>query len=456
VTEDPFGTAALRESVLAGWRGSPTRFREDANAEEDLYLGGYRDRLLVELAQNAADAAMLGGVPGRLHLSIVDGELRAANTGAPLDTAGVAALASLRASAKRTGVGRFGLGFAAVLTVSDAPRVVSTSGGVEFSAERTTALPEVAARAAERRGRVPVLRLVWPTGEPGPPEGFDTEVRLPLRSDVDSSTLLDGFAEQVEDLLLSLTGLSRVEVGERVWSRTETNGHVTLHGPSGTAHWLVCRHSGELSTEVTARLGIEAQERPQWTTCWALPVDEDGVPQPLTADVLNAPTPTDERMSLPARLIATLPIEPTRRRLAPGPAADAVLAEAARSYPELVTRLEPLQRTALVPRAEFPLSEVDDRLRELVLAELRSTRWLPPAIENADEVSPARATVVDSPSADLATLLAGIVPGMVDGALAGSEHAGALAVLGVPRLRVAAVVETLTGIGRPPGGTGCM
>jgi len=43
-------------------RGSPTRFREDANAEEDLRLGGYRDRLLVELAQNAADAAGSGGV----------------------------------------------------------------------------------------------------------------------------------------------------------------------------------------------------------------------------------------------------------------------------------------------------------------------------------------------------------------------------------------------------------
>src|SRR5436309_5506593 len=136
---DPFGTAALRESVLAAWRDSPTRFREDANTEEDLKLGGYRDRLLVELAQNAADAATLAGRRGVLQLSIVDNELRAANTGAPLDRAGVAALASLRASAKRAGqqVGRFGVGFAAVLAVSDSPRVISASGGVAFSAGRT-------------------------------------------------------------------------------------------------------------------------------------------------------------------------------------------------------------------------------------------------------------------------------------------------------------------------------
>ncbi len=61
---DPFGVARLRRSVLDAWAASPARFREDANAEEDLALGGYRDRLVVELAQNAADAAVRAGVAG--------------------------------------------------------------------------------------------------------------------------------------------------------------------------------------------------------------------------------------------------------------------------------------------------------------------------------------------------------------------------------------------------------
>src|SRR5437763_5756070 len=115
---DPFHTAAQRTRVLAAWAASPARFREDANAEEDLVRGGYRDRLLVELAQNAADAAARAGVPGRLRLELVGEILRAANTGAPLDADGVSGLASLRASAKRdeaASVGRFGVGFAAVL-----------------------------------------------------------------------------------------------------------------------------------------------------------------------------------------------------------------------------------------------------------------------------------------------------------------------------------------------------
>ncbi|MER6924842.1 molecular chaperone Hsp90, partial [Streptomyces spiralis] len=98
---DPFGTVRLRRGVLDAWAASPARFREDANAEEDLVLGGYRDRLVVELAQNAADAAARAGVPGRLRLTLRDGVLLAANTGAPLDATGVESLSTLRATAKR-------------------------------------------------------------------------------------------------------------------------------------------------------------------------------------------------------------------------------------------------------------------------------------------------------------------------------------------------------------------
>src|SRR5512139_3153609 len=146
---DPFGTAALRERVLRAWAESPARFREDANAEEDHALGGYRDRVVIELAQNAADAAVRAGVPGRLRLTLRDGVLSAANIGAPLDAAGVEALSTLRASAKREEdetVGRFGVGFAAVVAVSDDPAIISRVGpgercvGVTWSVRRTRGL----------------------------------------------------------------------------------------------------------------------------------------------------------------------------------------------------------------------------------------------------------------------------------------------------------------------------
>ncbi len=61
---DPFGTAALRDAAVRAWQSSPTRLREDANLEEDHARGWYRDRVVVELAQNAADAAAAGGGRG--------------------------------------------------------------------------------------------------------------------------------------------------------------------------------------------------------------------------------------------------------------------------------------------------------------------------------------------------------------------------------------------------------
>ena len=60
MTADVFGTRALRERVLGTWRADPARLREDANTEEDHARGYYRDRVVVELAQNAADAAVRG------------------------------------------------------------------------------------------------------------------------------------------------------------------------------------------------------------------------------------------------------------------------------------------------------------------------------------------------------------------------------------------------------------
>jgi hypothetical protein len=436
--------------VLAAWRSSPTRFREDANAESDLALLGYADRLLVELAQNAADAAQRAGAPGYLRVTIKDGALRAANTGAPLDAAGVAALGALRASAKRTGdsVGQFGVGFAAVLAVTDSPRVISRSGGVQFSADHTVAAiagdPALSAELARRGGRPPVLRLMWPAGG-DPPAGFDTEVQLPLRAGVDPEVLLAGFADEAVDLLLALPWLYRIDIGDRVLRRKDDDPVLVSNGAQ--AHrWRVVRRAGSLPAAALAGLGPEAPR--QWTLCWALPVDTAGVPLPLAADVLHAPTRTAERLTLPARLIATLPVDASRRHVHPGPAADVVLAAAARAYPELAATLTPDRRTALVPPPGFPASEVDAGLREGIMAALRQARWLPAA--GGGEVAPAGAVVLDMPLPDLAELLTGVTSGLVDAELAAPAHATALSALGVTRLGPAAIAALLAGLDRPP------
>lgn len=151
--------------------------------------------------------------------------LVAANTGAPLDAAGVESLATLRASAKRDSeaVGRYGVGFAAVLAVTDEPAVVSRHGGVRWSLAEARDLAGDTARHSpglgdeirRRDGHVPLLRLPF-AAEGLPPAPYDTAVILPLR-DTAAAGLAERLLHAVDDaLLLALPGLEEVvvEVGQ--------------------------------------------------------------------------------------------------------------------------------------------------------------------------------------------------------------------------------------------------
>ncbi len=436
---DPFGTEALRTAVLDAWAASPTRFREDANAEEDLRLGGYAGAWFVELAQNAADAS---GGEGRLRVHVTDGELRVANTGTPLTSAGVAALASLRASAKRDdagSVGRFGVGFAAVLAVSDEPRVVSSTGAVAFSAARTAeAVASMEGPVAElaRRDEPPTLRLVWAVDE-ATPAGFATEVRLPLRPSVDAATLLAHARDTAPDLLLALSGLVEIDVDGVVLRRIEDAGVVRI----GVQSWRVVRRTGLLD-DGTHDAAAEQRDRREWSVTWALPLDAS-LPDD---EVAHAPTATGERLDLPARLIATLPLEPDRRRVRKGPATERVLDAAAATFLDLVRATDPAARLALVPEPGFPRSELDGRLRDLLLDALRGAAWLPAA--GGGELAPGRAEWLDLPGGRLPALLA--EAGGFEQLLAPPLAPTALAELGAHRLGAAELVERLFGVDRPP------
>uniref|UniRef100_UPI000C26A713 sacsin N-terminal ATP-binding-like domain-containing protein n=1 Tax=Geodermatophilus chilensis TaxID=2035835 RepID=UPI000C26A713 len=463
---DPFDTAGLRRRVLAAWADSPARFREDANAEEDLVRGGYRDRLLVELAQNAADAAARGGVPGRLRLELADdgagGEvLRAANTGAPLDAAGVQGLATLRASAKRDelgSVGRFGVGFAAVLAVTDAPEVHSTTGGVAFGADRTraevAAVPALTDELARRDGAVPVLRLPWPA-RGTPPEGFATEVVLPLRAG--SRVAVRTALEELEtELLLALPGLAAVDVvldgTVRSLSARYAGPRAQLTDGDRTTTWRLERRDGVLPEDLLAGRPVEERERRAWTLTWAVPLDDDGRPVPLPLPQrVHGPTPSDEPLTLPARLIAPFPLGPDRRHVLPGPVTDALVAEAAAAYADLLAGLAgDAAVLALVPRIGLAGAELDAALCTAALERLREAAWLPVAGAGCDRQTPGRAAVLAEPTEERVAALTGVLPGLLPAGWSRRGDAPALAALGVRRVGTAEAVEAVRGVARPP------
>ncbi len=413
--------------MLAAWSASPARFREDANAEEDLVRGGYRDRVVIELAQNAADAAARAGAPGRLLLRLVDGVLVAANTGSALDAAGVESLSTLRASAKRDdpgSVGRFGVGFAAVLAVSDEPSVHSASGAVRWSRGAAVAAaasrPELAQEVTRRGDAVPVLRLPFPI-ESAMIAGYDTVVRVPLR-DGSAQGLVRRLLAWIDDaLLLTLPALSELVVeveGHARVLRAQADGqHVIVSEADRSTRWLRGERTGPLDPALLADRPVEERARPWWSVLAAVPVDAGGRPQPLPATtprVLHAPTPTDEPLSLPALLVASVPLDPTRRHAAPGPARDFIVARLGEAYADLVAQLP--AGPALLDLVPPPLAAgaLDGQLGSVVLAALRETPMLR-AADGATRLRPSAAVAVPGlGSAADPGAIGRIIAGLVD------------------------------------------
>ncbi len=513
---DPFATAALRGQVLDAWAASPARFREDANAEEDYALGGYRDRVVVELAQNAADAAVRGGVAGRLRLTLRDGTLVAGNTGAPLDAAGVAALSTLRASSKRdseaTGdtVGRFGVGFAAVVAVSDEPRIHSTTGTVGWSRARTRELlgtiPALAGELAARSGHVPLLRLPFaaadltgdrrvagsePAGSSpagsgfvknSPPDGFATAVELPLRDGAAIDLVTRLLTEAGPALLLALPALTEIVIetdgAVRVLTAVHAEDAVTITVDGTVNRWRVADAGGVLERALLADRPAEERARTTWSVRWAVPVDAtDGAPIALKAApsiagqafsagesasatgvasaVVYAPTPTDEPLGLPALLLASFPLSPDRRHVAPGPLTDFLVERAAEVYAGMLPRLAP--GPGLLDLVPGPLGrgELDARLSRAVVARLPDVAFLP-AVANlpnvadaavaAGRVRPRDAVLLSGGTPGLADWLAPVLPNLV----AGPTRHPAFAVLGVRRLALAELADLLASLNREP------
>ncbi len=451
---DPLGAAALAETALAGWVASPARFREDANAEEDAALGGYRDSLVVELVQNGVDAAAAAGVPAlvRLALETVGGvtAVTCASTGAPLTAPGLGALASLRASAKRgdeASVGRFGVGFSAVLAVTDAPRLTSRAVGVAYGFDRevtrsaVAVLPTVAGELAHRAGHVPVLRVPLALPADPVPDGYDTLVVLPLRPGAEpvARALLSGLDPT---LPLALPGLAELCVVLDATTRVlrtsvDADGATVLEG----RRWRVADVSADLDRALLADRPVEERGRRRVHARAALPLDgwPPGAPQ-----VLRAPQPTDEQLTAALLVSVALPLEPTRRYAQPGPLRDALLGLAADAVLALAGQLRGDPRVLDLVPVGLAAGAADGVLRAAVLDRLRTAGVVPGGL------------VLDL--GDASEAVGEVLADTVDGLLSPvwPARSAALATLGVRRLSTADVVDLVQGLTRRPGWWGAL
>jgi hypothetical protein len=214
----------------------------------------------------------------------------------------------------------------------------------------------------------------------------------------------------------------------------------------GDDRWRVHRVSGRLTEEQRGGLGVE--DHGGYTVSWAVRIDVDGTPIPETPDVLHAPTPSDERLSLPARLLATVPMDPSRRHVRPGGATDGVLTAAAAAYPDFLLRFPPRARLDLVPNRGLARSKVDEFLNEEVLRRCVAAPVLTTA--RGDDIAPSAAVALELPSEPLVAALLEVIDGLLPAETAQRSHNAALTALGVRRLGLAEIADTVLGVQRRP------
>ena len=272
------------KKTLEAYRHQPNQIEEHANLEHDTARGGYAHRQLFELIQNSADA-LAGASGGRISLKLTDTHLYCADDGQAMSQDGVRALMFSHLSPKRgtAEIGRFGMGFKAVLGVTDSPEFFSHSGSFRFDRTEASNLIRQFVPNAEH---CPVLRLPYPMDPWTEMEqdadlrslmGWATNiVRLPLLSGA-----FEDLAEQCEtfraEFLLFVGHVSRLTIradgDERVIRAHRDNDEVyTLLDGNEQSRWKQYSTVHVLSDEARAdsRNLDDAGEVP---IVWAAPLD---------------------------------------------------------------------------------------------------------------------------------------------------------------------------------------
>ncbi|GED86796.1 DEAD/DEAH box helicase [Streptomyces sp. 6-11-2] len=259
--------------VLQTYEVDPGLVPEHANGERRITQGGYGDRQLFELVQNAADeiAAEPGGC---VQVVLTNTHLYCANEGDPMTPEGAETILRMSMSRKRGGqIGRFGVGVKSVLVVTDTPQFFSSTGAFgfdrEWAFEEIRSVPGVRERLGERF-EAPVLRMARPLDvateraqDPVLDELLNwatTVVRLPLLAGAAGRLALDMHGGR------TAAGAAREEFPLGFQLLSPHVGKVVLEDRRprpAVRRMLTAEQSGDLHTVVEERTG-----RPTVSACW--------------------------------------------------------------------------------------------------------------------------------------------------------------------------------------------
>ncbi len=294
-TEAKEAVDRIRERELRVYRDSSSRVIQDARLEAEMGRD-YTNRLLLELMQNADDAA----------------------------------------ATER--IGYKGLGFKSVLDVCESSRIYSGSLRVRFDrGESRRALQE---NGLSHLNEVPVLRLPFWNGEMGGNDEadallkkYDTVIVLPWKG----GCVPDAFRREWESVsgdasvLLLLHALREVvwessRGGQIVWQRNGS-GQIEMSVQVG-------QHVRPLS-----RWRVFREQHEQSRSAIAIPLDADGKLHPHVHDKVRVFFPTEEESPLPMVLHGEFDLEQNRKHVRPGGTREEIVQSLARCVKLALTEI---------------------------------------------------------------------------------------------------------------------
>lgn len=335
----------LARQQLTTYEREPLELISHANRERGA-LEGYRGRQILELLQNADDAAD-GRTTSRLRIKITRKGVVAANTGHVFSKRGIKSLVISDASPKQLAENRFigckGLGFRSVLTWTRSPLVLSGEAAIEFSAKRAELVIRELGRTNrvireeieryEANGRqlpVPVMRfprsmahepILDPEFEAWRQQGFATVIVLPFAEDSTGDRAFEDAVGQLKALspetLLFCRHLESVEVigdhsAEYALLREGVDGEqhrVLIKDAVGTRMWTVHRRVGRIPDDALANASSVGRE---YELAVAVPSEIEAT----SADGrLCVFFPTREQLPMRLRLHGTFEVTEDRNRL---------------------------------------------------------------------------------------------------------------------------------------------
>lgn len=125
------------KQAIESYIANSSLIKEHLNIEDNIRAGGYSEKQINELVQNATDPLPLEG--GRIQVVLSNDYLYCANEGSPFAQENIKALLMAYSSSKSSeaeNIGKFGIGFKSVLALSDKPEVFSKTISIRFDHER--------------------------------------------------------------------------------------------------------------------------------------------------------------------------------------------------------------------------------------------------------------------------------------------------------------------------------